>query len=628
MRFRLVCIKVTIFLLSIVTVAQQTACPVLVEQALLAVGDNCAELNRNSACYGYDRVDASFVEVRDDSYFTNPADRASLVDLESIQTHPLDVEADRWGVAVMNLQANLPNTLPGQGVLVMLVGDSEVTNAIAPDNALQTIDPVEVQLSAEAPLFTSPSRSANTRDILSAGTTLWVDGYNPSLQFLRAVYENEIIWVETNHIDPSADLSAVPIVGASRPTPMQSFYFSTGIGQSTCQEADPMIAIQSPEGIRVDLTVNGVDIRVGSLITFRGTASDQIILTVHRGSVQTIFGNNIVAGNSSIGTLDINNNVIQWSPAQPATDFEQSQGQMAQDGFNSVARANGWDELSIPEGIDCSNGVAGIGSVNHVVQRGESLFTIAQQYDTSIPQIISTNGLDGTTIHSGLDLIIPNPCSGFEGITNQPVMSVPVDSCSSFYIQSPDVDAPAAPVPFYWTPLAGASSYRINLIDEYGQLGSTYTASTSGYVINTGSSGVGSIFSWQVQALDVNGNIMCSSNSPTILRTADPNTNTGTTTGTAGPTGPVFTANWVCNFATTPDTLIISWSGATTGDTIFITAMDNFPTNFTATQTSASGSVGFQATAGAGIFFNAAQATNQTTGVTIPLITALTTCGN
>lgn len=35
-------------------------CPVLVKQALDAVGNSCGGLGRNSACYGFNRVNATF----------------------------------------------------------------------------------------------------------------------------------------------------------------------------------------------------------------------------------------------------------------------------------------------------------------------------------------------------------------------------------------------------------------------------------------------------------------------------------------------------------------------------------------------------------------------------------------
>jgi hypothetical protein len=87
-------------LLVVFTVAQAqngaNLCPALVEQALERVDENCESLGQNRVCYGYDRIDALFVDAVDDTFFTVPSDRAELTELESIHTAALDVEEDRW----------------------------------------------------------------------------------------------------------------------------------------------------------------------------------------------------------------------------------------------------------------------------------------------------------------------------------------------------------------------------------------------------------------------------------------------------------------------------------------------------------------------------------------------------
>ncbi len=47
-------------------------CPVFIENALLQLGSNCADMARNSVCYGYNRVDASFASPVEDDFFRHP----------------------------------------------------------------------------------------------------------------------------------------------------------------------------------------------------------------------------------------------------------------------------------------------------------------------------------------------------------------------------------------------------------------------------------------------------------------------------------------------------------------------------------------------------------------------------
>ncbi len=112
------------------TLAQggDAACPALVETALAVAGEACAGLERNTACYGHSLVEATFSEGSDDLVFSAPSDRVGLADLNSLTTAPLDGEANTWGIALLHLQANLPETLPGQAVTLLLMGDVALHN--------------------------------------------------------------------------------------------------------------------------------------------------------------------------------------------------------------------------------------------------------------------------------------------------------------------------------------------------------------------------------------------------------------------------------------------------------------------------------------------------------------------
>ena len=138
--------------------------PPLAEDALVAVGNNCSGLDRNSVCYGFDRVGATFAEEVAEDFFSMPTDRTGLTIVQSIQTASFDPALDQWGIAIMSLQANVPNSLPGQAVVLMLLGEARIENNIAPDNAFVPANPVEAMtLTASTPRFsaggeTSPGR--------------------------------------------------------------------------------------------------------------------------------------------------------------------------------------------------------------------------------------------------------------------------------------------------------------------------------------------------------------------------------------------------------------------------------------------------------------------------------------
>ena len=115
--------------------AQVSECPDAVESSLKSVADLCNPLSRNAACYGAKTVDSvTFDNPRPADFFTNPGDRSELLKLREIHPQPLDVTDNSFGVALLNVQANVPNTLPGQAVIFMLLGDAKLTNEVPADS--------------------------------------------------------------------------------------------------------------------------------------------------------------------------------------------------------------------------------------------------------------------------------------------------------------------------------------------------------------------------------------------------------------------------------------------------------------------------------------------------------------
>ncbi len=119
--------------------AQATECSAVVETALKSVSDVCTPMSRNAACYGAKMVDSvTFDNPRPANFFTNPGDRSDLLKLREIHPQPLNSTDNSFGVALLNIQANVPNTLPGQAVIFMLMGDAKLTNEVPVDSKQQT----------------------------------------------------------------------------------------------------------------------------------------------------------------------------------------------------------------------------------------------------------------------------------------------------------------------------------------------------------------------------------------------------------------------------------------------------------------------------------------------------------
>lgn len=126
---------ITFVLLCFVQVAlAQNSCPAIVQTALDAADALCADTGRNQACYGHVALTAVAQPTAADFTFEQVGDVTDVSKIQSLRLNPMDVAANTWGVVLMRLQANLPDSLPGQNVTFLMFGDVEITNVIAEDS--------------------------------------------------------------------------------------------------------------------------------------------------------------------------------------------------------------------------------------------------------------------------------------------------------------------------------------------------------------------------------------------------------------------------------------------------------------------------------------------------------------
>ncbi|NDJ61887.1 MAG: SH3 domain-containing protein, partial [Chloroflexi bacterium] len=261
-----------------------TACPVVVEDALSILGDSCGGINRNEACYGYYRVEASFTQEVVEQ-FSDPGDFVPLPLLDTIRTLPPVLANDQWGLALLKVQANIPNTLPGQAVTFLLMGDVTLENAVAAE-AMGAAEPVTLTTTTGINVRSGPSTNFNILGSLASGVEFLADGINDTGGWLRIEYAGESAWLASAYA--SGDTASLPVVSGERLSPMQSFYFSTSGTDLECNDArEASLVIQGPEDLTIDLTVNGVDVELASSMLVRaGNQADHIDLIALDGRVQ------------------------------------------------------------------------------------------------------------------------------------------------------------------------------------------------------------------------------------------------------------------------------------------------------------------------------------------------------
>lgn len=130
----LVLVGLILCLIVFTATAQGNACPVLVQQALEAAGNACTTLSRNQICYGHNQAEALDLNQRSLSGFSAVGDITEVTEISTLKTASFNLEENIWGVALMSLQANIPDTLPGQAVTFVVYGDAQITPIESEDN--------------------------------------------------------------------------------------------------------------------------------------------------------------------------------------------------------------------------------------------------------------------------------------------------------------------------------------------------------------------------------------------------------------------------------------------------------------------------------------------------------------
>lgn len=116
-------------------VIAQSSCPMLVEQALHTLADECHEMGRNQVCYGNLSMSVTPKSDAPEFIFERIGDITEVIYLRALKLDAMDEVRGVWGMAMMQLQANIPDTLPGQNVTFLLFGDTEIHDVTPSERA-------------------------------------------------------------------------------------------------------------------------------------------------------------------------------------------------------------------------------------------------------------------------------------------------------------------------------------------------------------------------------------------------------------------------------------------------------------------------------------------------------------
>ncbi len=295
-------------------------CPTVVKQALAATDAICQETGKNEACYGNIRLKATPLSSSANFTFSQPGDHVDVSNIKSLQLSPMMIDTGEWGVALMNIEANLPAAKPAN-VTLLAFGD------VTLENSVPTATMMDVSTLGQSAINVRlvPNLKAGVVGTVKPSQTVTALERLTDSSWIRVKLADseQTGWVKSEFMSAKGDLSALNIVNASQPhyRPMQAFTFKSGNESQSCAEIpkDGLI-IQTPEGSgEVQLWINQVVVKLGSTVYFQAQPSGNMTITTVEGHA-TVTSNGVtrtaVAGSSIQIKMDADMNPVS-SPSLP-----------------------------------------------------------------------------------------------------------------------------------------------------------------------------------------------------------------------------------------------------------------------------------------------------------------------
>jgi hypothetical protein len=103
--------------------ATEFPCTVLIQKAIEASGKACDATKPNTACYGNRTIFAELAPSFTGT-FDKLGDMVDITQLLRLSAAPMNIEKQDWGIVIMKVLANLPNSLPGQTITMVVFGNT------------------------------------------------------------------------------------------------------------------------------------------------------------------------------------------------------------------------------------------------------------------------------------------------------------------------------------------------------------------------------------------------------------------------------------------------------------------------------------------------------------------------
>ncbi len=271
------------------TSSQETSdvCPQIVSQALALTHELCESTRRNQVCYGHVEIEADPQPGIRNFRFNQEGDITDLSNVRSLRLSPMNLETLAWGVSLLRVQANLPDSIPGQYVTLITFGDVTI------EDATSSVVQFEVTATTYLNVRLIPNPEANNvLRALEPGESVTATARLADTSWLRVLLpENGASgWLFASLVTAEHDLATLEVVPAGQPyyRPFQAFYFQSEVDDTLCPEAaESGLLIQTPAGVgRVRFLINEVSISLGSTAFLQARPGEALTISLLEGDAQ------------------------------------------------------------------------------------------------------------------------------------------------------------------------------------------------------------------------------------------------------------------------------------------------------------------------------------------------------
>ncbi|MBZ0288347.1 MAG: SH3 domain-containing protein, partial [Anaerolineae bacterium] len=259
--------------------------------------ESCAELDDNVICYGNPSLNVQpHPNVR--IVFAEPGDRVTLSAVDMLDSSPFDPMTGNWGLAVMQVRANLPDA----ALTVLSFGDVSLQNTSTASSDFIALD-VTVREPTGAIVRETPAPDGEEIGTLFASNTYIAVGRLEDGSWIRLLDGG---WVAAELLRSRFDLTMLEVLAPNDEAgdggypygPMQSIHLRSGIEDSPCYGApDSGLLVQTPDGIfGVQLQVNGAPLVFTGTLWLQTQATGETVVSVLEGEVLYGDGKTLEAG--------------------------------------------------------------------------------------------------------------------------------------------------------------------------------------------------------------------------------------------------------------------------------------------------------------------------------------------